>query len=181
MAPREGVTVVSTPLELLFQKTTNCANDHGESLREKANELLAGHAMFIRAFSSPRLVAYPSNYDDRFDTASLRKAAEKAHPGAKGVLRVITTNFAPTTTRGATEGEDRAEMSCEPFIILNGTKDLANSVTLLHEMIHAALYPWSGHDSRADNIFFEADNGERHVFSREYADRMRRAFFARQK
>lgn len=181
MAPRDGVTVVSTPLELLFQKTTNCSNDHGESLREKANALLAEHAMFIRAFSSPRLVPYPSNYDDRFDVASLRKAAEKAHPGAKGLLRVITTNFTPTTTRGATEGEDRAEMSCDPFIILNGTKDLANSVTLLHEMIHAVLYPWNGHDPRTDNVFFEADNGERHVFSPEYANKMRKSFFARPK
>lgn len=181
MAPREGVTVVSTPLELLFQKTTNCANDHSESLREAANAKLAEHAMFIRAFGSPRLIPYASNYDDRFDVASLRKAAEKAHPGARGVLRVITTNFTPTTTRGATEGADRAEMECDPFIILNGMKDLSNSVTLLHEMIHAVLYPMSGHDSRTDNVFFEADNGQRHVFSSEYADRMKRAFFARPK
>lgn len=181
--------VVPANLDILWQVTSAAAARGAQKhlgLLSKAIGLLKPVGMdIVSSVASPPDAPFPNNdfVDARFrdDAFKVRKAAEKARPGAPNVLRIIVCPFEPSSPEfGITEGGTLDNATFPAFVLINVNKFRADQCTALHEMIHATgLFVHDDDATLGDSVF--STGSTRSVLRPEHAQRLSRAFFAKRK
>ncbi len=176
-------------LQLLLQHTNTLGGFTHRSYFLKAAALLKdfGLGLDVSNHFLPE-IEFPGMYVDasnRPDIAKVRELAEKHTPGMRPLLRVIFCRFPAFGQSGqkffgTTEGGRRpleGGAVFPDFILINVEKRRPDDSTLIHEMIHATGL--DDHDPDPASVFADGAIRTGSVLKSEYAERLRRAFFAR--
>ncbi len=168
-------------LVLMLQSNTGGGFTH-QAYLTKAAILLRQFGIGLKILDQrmPRLemseIVDPKNISD---ISGARRAAEKGIRGLDSVLRVIFCRFPMSPVYASTEGGAvrplESDLHVREFTLIDVGKRRQDDCVLIHEMIHAAGL--KVHDSDPDSVFSLGSN--RKVLSREHAERLSRAFFAR--
>lgn len=153
------------------------------SLIRRGNELLAPHGLKLAPQAALDSFPYTHSVDTKNagDVAGLRKAAEKAAPGHRGVLRFIFCEYESGIMHETATSQGRATTSdvdrFENFVIMNPQTVHPDRGTLVHEAVHCSNDRFMGdqHDDDPSSIFAHAAN--RTVLKPQHARFLRAAFF----
>jgi hypothetical protein len=173
MSGREGITVVSANLRLIFQKTLAAQARNLKSYIDKAIEVFDEYNININMIDRQLPHLDFGLYDSLFDKEAIRKASEKQFPGENNALRVI---FAEFDNRNAEYAVTETIAGGRDFIVLNTRKINPDGGTLIHEMVHATGLVV--HDTNPDSFFAVPQPLPRTILLPYYAQRISTAFFS---
>lgn len=176
------------PLRVVFQTCTTPTLpspnlSFQQSLIRRGNELLAQQG--LKLAPQPALESFPYTHSvdtkNAGDVSGIRKAAEKASPGSRNVLRFIFCEFEPqlrnetATAQGAATTSEVAIF--RNFVLMNPQTLHPDRGTFVHEAIHASDDRFMGdiHDQDLTSIF--SHGPARTVLKPVHAISLRNSFF----
>ena len=173
-------TRLNVAIHIAEHPKDNFANDdHLSRMISRAAELLRPIGLSLSTrFLSIFPYAFSVGEKDDIDVRSIRKAAEKASPGAPALLRVIMCHLRTESSTAISQGRATGIEDFPNFVLINRDRNHPDNGTLLHEMIHCSNDRFMNdiHDQDQDSIY--SRGADRFVLRQEHAESLQKSFFA---